>query len=87
MSRTNPNKPKKFSFLKCAEDFELAPGVYKLPQTTSSQYVEKFGFLYHFLANTEDFLHSWEPGENKQSERIETITYFLLLNAAIEGEI
>ena len=87
MSRTNPNKPKNFSFLKCAEDFELAPGTYKIPQQTSSQYIVKFGFLYYFLASHENFLASWEPGSTKQSERIETITYFLLLNAAIEGEI
>jgi hypothetical protein len=86
MSLTNPDKPDNFSFLQCAKDFYNSKERYKLPQATNTQFVEGCtGFLYHYLADNEDFMYSWQ--ESKNNERIKTITYFLILNAAIEGEI
>ena len=87
MSLTNPNKPDNYSFLQCAEDFESSKENYKLPQQTCKQNVGMYGFLYHYTEQNEDFGASWPTTEKPNIERIETITYFLLLNAAIEGEI
>jgi hypothetical protein len=86
MSNTNPYKPDNFSILKCAKDFHNSKERYKLPQDANTQYVGGYpGFLYHYLTDVEDFMCSWP--ESKNNERNETITYFLILNAAIEGEI
>lgn len=87
MSTTNPDKPDNFSFLQCAKDFHESKEIYKLPQSTSKQPVICGVFLYEFTCYEESFIHSWKMGKKTNKERIKTITYFLLLNAAIEGEI
>ena len=85
MSLTNPFKPDNFSFLQCEKDFHESKEEHKLPQHTYKSYLADYGFLYEYTSANEDFLDSWPVSKNK--ERIETITIFLLLNAAIEGEI
>ena len=85
MSLTNPLKPDNFSFLQCAKDFHESKDEHKLPQHTYKSFLANYGFMYEYTSADEDFLFSWLARKNK--ERIETITIFLLLNAAIEGEI
>lgn len=87
MSKTNQNKPKGFSFLILAEDFELSTAMSKIPQQISTQQIPKLGgFLYEYTdTDIEMFSIGW--GTQNETQRIETVTYFLLFNAAIEGEI
>ena len=87
MSLTNPNKPDNYSFLQCAKDFYESTELYKIPQSAHPTQFPSNGFLYEYLASREDFMHSWPDNTKSNEERIETITIFLLLNAAIEGEI
>jgi len=88
MYLTNPAKPDDFSFLQCAKDFHNSKDTYKIPQTTLKQRVGSFGFLFEYTSNPSDWT-TFSSGMNEfeNNKRIETITYFLLLNAAIEGEI
>lgn len=86
MSKTNQNKPKGFSFLLLAEDFELSTAMYKIPQQISSQQIPGCGgFLYEYTVEGEMFSVDWDIQD--EAQRVETITMFLLINAAIEGEI
>jgi hypothetical protein len=87
MSITNPEKPDNYSFLQCAEDFFNSPMVYKIPQLTCTQLNQsgiEHGFLYEYTNGSESFT----SGNLLPSQKLtEHLTMFLLINAAIEGEI
>lgn len=85
MSITNPDKPDNFSFLQCAEDYFLIGGNIKIPQDVTPRNVANCGFMYEYMSGLEDFISL--DGKMFPPELSETITMFLLINAAIEGEI
>ena len=84
MSETNPIKPDDFSFAQCAEEFFICDAMYKIPQSVMPEFGSK-GFLYLYTEPEENFMFSFNNLD--EQVRIETITMFLLINAAIEGEI
>ena len=85
MSLTNPNKPDDFSFAQCAEDYFLLEGNIKIPQKVTYISTASCGFMYEYMTSLEDFTSL--DGKMFPPELNETITMFLLINAAIEGEI